>query len=385
MAEAQKRPADEGVINSAAQLRGLSWEGVRRTALDVVESFCQRSGLNPGEFMANLGMMRSDQWRQGVNWRDCVNWNQFNGLIFSSIPGEMEGGSVVGRRFEQGRLTRTLSDMQESYTATTTPRTEERTAQRPAAEQRETAPAPRRETEQPAPRLSEQRETPAPRQGERPSAPARQEAPPQTRQSEAERTFTDRLVQRRYTPEQAAEILDIVQHLRAGQDVELTPRQSLWQNDINGINDAWGSVSPSTQTARALGTDGVNQLFAGLLLRGPGGTRIPEARAPEIAETSRQAPARQETYTYTVRYGVLDRPQSTFSVVTNTPQSIYTETTLAAALRNPPEGFVVIENGAQVSQERRLALAREIDLRAADPMGTVVVTRATATRPREEG
>ncbi|MCI0503632.1 hypothetical protein L0Y65_02865, partial [Candidatus Micrarchaeota archaeon] len=81
MAQEQRRHEDDTAVTSATQLRGLSWEGVRRTALDVVEAFCKRSGINPGEFMSNLGMMRSDGWKQGVNWRECVNWNQFNSLV----------------------------------------------------------------------------------------------------------------------------------------------------------------------------------------------------------------------------------------------------------------------------------------------------------------
>ncbi len=145
MAQEQRRHEDDTAVTSATQLRGLSWEGVRRTALDVVEAFCKRSGINPGEFMSNLGMMRSDGWKQGVNWRECVNWNQFNSLVFNAIPAEKEGGAVVGRRFEQGRLTRTLRDMRESFLANAAPRTESRTAGRPAAEQQETAQAPARE------------------------------------------------------------------------------------------------------------------------------------------------------------------------------------------------------------------------------------------------
>ncbi|MFH0884793.1 MAG: hypothetical protein V1861_03715 [Candidatus Micrarchaeota archaeon] len=380
MPEAQKRPGEEQpVVTSAAQLRGLSWEGVRRTALDVVENFCQRNGLNPGEFMANLGMMRSEQWRQNVNWRECVNWNNFNSLIFSSIPAEMEGGSVVGRRFEQGRLTSTLRDMQESYVASATPRTEDRAAQRPAAQQRESAPVPRQE-ERPAERpASEQRAS-------RPSAPARQEPRTQTTQTEVERAFTDRLVRRGYSPEQATEILGIVQQMRSGQDVALNPRQSLWQSDINEINNAWSRVSPSTQTVSQLGTSGMTQMFLGLLLRGPGQGRVPQPREEtQIAETTRPAPARQETYTYTVSYGVLDMQQNTFTVVSNTPLSIYSETPLAAAMRNPPEGFVVMENGVPVSQERRLALAQDIEMRSKDPLGTFAITRATTTGQRRGG
>ncbi|MCI0503619.1 hypothetical protein L0Y65_02800, partial [Candidatus Micrarchaeota archaeon] len=193
-----------------------------------------------GEFMSNLGMMRSDGWKQGVNWRECVNWNQFNSLVFNAIPAEREGGAVVGRRFEKSRLARSLADMRDSQIA---------------------------------------------------------------------------------------------------------------------------------NASQRIG----------------GGAAQPRSAAGRLAETRRPAPERRETFEYSVSYGILGSPQRTFTFKTASPITDYSERWLSSALRNPPGGFVALESGRQISPERRLALAAEIELQARDPIGTFAITPAAAARRRRKG
>jgi hypothetical protein len=109
-----------------------------------------------------------------------------------------------------------------------------------------------------------------------------------------ERVFMDRMVHRGYTEVQAREVMDIVQRLRGGQNVRLTPQQSDWVNDINAINARWSEISPSTRRLSQLQPGQVREMFTGMLLAGP------LRPAPVIAEVQRPAPVRTFVYDVTV-------------------------------------------------------------------------------------
>jgi len=109
-----------------------------------------------------------------------------------------------------------------------------------------------------------------------------------------ERVFTERLVNRGYTNEQARQVLDIVQRLRSGQNVRLGPGQSDWVNDINAVNQRWSEISPSTRRLSQLQPGQVREMFAGMMLAGP------SRPAPVIAEVQRPAPVRTFVYEVTV-------------------------------------------------------------------------------------
>lgn len=345
MAEAQKRP-DEVAITSASQLRGtLTWEGVRRTALDVVDNFCRNHGLNPGEFMANQGLMRSEQWRQGVNWRECVNWNQFNSIIFSAIPAEREGGSVVGRRFEQGRLTRTLSDMQESYSANATPRTEDRTAQRPAAEQRESAPQPRQQETAPAPATAQPRSQLSDATWSRLYSATETVLDSYPQLNEEQRTAIHNIMDRAGPGSRRLVAVNLTSYLR-----ELNGTRVL--NDEQATN-LYNSLIGSEQRP------GLAVQAEAWVREERDTRRLPEPNRLAAAEQrERPAPTRAETFVYRVSVveppaeeGGTARTISTFEVVS--PRAIETTTDLATLVRERPEGLSVTRLG---SGGRRVAI-----------------------------
>ncbi len=123
---------------------------------------------------------------------------------------------------------------------------------------------------------------------------AQAQRPTEARVSEMERVFMDRMVHRGYTEVQAREVMDIVQRLRGGQNVRLTPQQSDWVNDINAINARWSEISPSTRRLSQLQPGQVREMFTGMLLAGP------LRPAPVIAEVQRPAPVRTFVYDVTV-------------------------------------------------------------------------------------
>jgi len=384
MAEAQKRQADEGVINSAAQLRGLSWEGVRRTALDVVEQFCQRNHLNPGEFMSNLGMMGSDRWKQGVNWRECVNWNQFNGLIFSSIPAESEGGAVVGRRFEQGRLTRTLRDMQESYTATATQRTGSRTARTPtAAEQQETAPAQRREEQAAlqAPAVPQPRSQMSNGVWSRLYSATEDVLDRYPQLSEEQRTAIHGIMDRAGPGARRLVAVNLTSFLR-----EISgPRQALTADQATNLYNALVG-SPEMPGLAVQAENWIRE-------EREGARRMPEPTRMAAAEQREQpAPARTESHVYRVSViepareeGGAPRTISTFEVVSPTP--IGGSTDLANVLRDRPEGLAVTRIGSggrriRIQGDNLDTFSTRMSQLRFDPNHEIAITEQQVGRPR---
>lgn len=113
----------------------------------------------------------------------------------------------------------------------------------------------------------------------------------QPRVSEAERAFTERLVNRGYTQDQARQIIDIVQRLRRGEHVNLNPVQSNWVGDINSINNNWSAVSGSTRRVSQLTPEQIREISSGL--------RGPERPAIALRQETRPAPVR--TFVYEVQ------------------------------------------------------------------------------------
>jgi hypothetical protein len=114
--------------------------------------------------------------------------------------------------------------------------------------------------------------------------------PQEKKLTEVEQKFADQLVSKGYTTEQARDIMGIVERIRGGANVQLSPQQSLWLNDINAINDKWSAVSPSTRKVAQLKPVDVSSIVA-VNVKGP--SQSPQARAE-------QAPAVVKTFTYAV-------------------------------------------------------------------------------------
>ncbi|MEW6721676.1 MAG: hypothetical protein AB1324_00275, partial [Candidatus Micrarchaeota archaeon] len=108
-------------LRSAAELdatraeQGELWNQIRRTALDQVDAFCRRNGLQTGDFMSSMGWLRQGSWRPGVDWRECVDWNRFNDMILSNISPNRRGLDIGG-------FNRELREGRETYVQNATPR-----------------------------------------------------------------------------------------------------------------------------------------------------------------------------------------------------------------------------------------------------------------------
>lgn len=113
------------------------------------------------------------------------------------------------------------------------------------------------------------------------------------RRQTAQSVLVNKLTSSGYTTDQALQILDIIQRMRRGENVRLTPEQSNWLNDINSLSSAWSTVSPSTRRISQLTVREATNIAAGLLLTGP--ERF-------VGPISREAvsPTRVKTYRYMV-------------------------------------------------------------------------------------
>src|SRR4030095_2849948 len=131
-------------VRSAAEIEGGSqtWQGIRTTALSMVEQFCQKTGMNPAEFMSNMGWLRSHSWREGMDWKGMVNWNSFNEVIFSNIADNRRG-------LDLRSFTRTLEESRETFIANSTPQPVQQPRRRAAAPQPAEAEVPWRERANP--------------------------------------------------------------------------------------------------------------------------------------------------------------------------------------------------------------------------------------------
>jgi hypothetical protein len=128
----------------------------------------------------------------------------------------------------------------------------------------------------------------------------------QPKVSEGERIFTQQLVSRGYTQDQASQIIGIVQRLRQGQHVSLNAVQSNWVNDITAIQNAMIRVSPETTRVSRLTPEQATAVFSGREMR----ERDRERRVDRLVSESmeqmartvqgQQRPAPVRTYIYDV-------------------------------------------------------------------------------------
>jgi hypothetical protein len=326
MVETQRRRhQDESVsITSAAQLApGASWQGIRTTALAQVEEFCRKQGLNPAQFMSNMGWMGSDRWKRGVDWKECVDWNRFNNMIFNNIEPGHRG--LAMRAFR-----RSLEESQETYVQNATPRPAA------AAQRQETA---RRQEEQ------------GEHQEQAPAREARPTAAPQT--LSVGHSQSDEIMDRypMLTDEHRTAIHNILD--RAAPENRRLVEMNL-QTYLRFLSDDQHVLTPDEagrlRTELTVVAQGTEQaVLAGrrgstLRMETPNRAAPP---APMMAERGEEAPARQETYVYRFTVGnpaqgTRDNPGgviSTFEV--SSPRELSGTGDLMEALRNPPAGMTV--------------------------------------------
>jgi hypothetical protein len=133
--------------------------------------------------------------------------------------------------------------------------------------------------------------------------PAQRE--PEHRETTRE-VFTRELAARGFTADQSRQILDIVQRMRAGQNVVLNPVQSNWVNDINAVNNAWSRVSPSTRRLTQLTPAQATEICTGREMRDRDRARRVEATVSESMDrmaatiSTRPAPVQVNTFIYEV-------------------------------------------------------------------------------------
>lgn len=370
-----KQRDDEGRVESAGQLRGLSWEGVRQTALGLVENFCQRYHMNPAEFLSNLGFMRSDSWRQGVDWRSCVNWNQFNSLIFNAIPAQRErefdadsgrmSEQVVGRRFDQARFMSELRAMRESYQQNAAPQ-----ARQEGPQAREERPAARRQAEPPA--------------AARPRGPM-SDAVWSRAYSEAE-TIMDRF------PSLTEEHRDAIHGIldRGGRESERRLVSVNLTEYLRYLSDDLHTISSAQATSIYDAFLGTNPRSPGLVLQAEAWMRqeaIRPAATPSRIAGPREAPspAREEMFVYRVQIREGGTVLSTFEVAS--PTRIENPGDLSSLLRERPDGLVVTRIGA--SGRRITVRGEQLDLfenrmgrLRFDPAREISITEQKERRPR---
>ncbi|HSB46732.1 MAG TPA: hypothetical protein VLD37_01875 [Candidatus Bilamarchaeum sp.] len=69
-------------------------QGVRTAALNQVEEFCKKNGVEPGDFMSNRGWLRDKSWKGNVDWKNCVNWKKFGGFVMGKPAARSSMGPV---------------------------------------------------------------------------------------------------------------------------------------------------------------------------------------------------------------------------------------------------------------------------------------------------
>jgi hypothetical protein len=91
-------------------------QGIHTTALNLVEQFCRKQGLDPAEFMSRLSIdgskvLDNRELERGVEWKKCIRWDTFNKFVFQYINTKREGDEVVGRGLNQAKFTRSLGEI----------------------------------------------------------------------------------------------------------------------------------------------------------------------------------------------------------------------------------------------------------------------------------
>ncbi len=315
-------------IKSAAELdvapsqQANTLQGIRTTALEQVRQFCERQGLEPGQFMSAMGWLNERDWRRGVDWQQCVNWNQFNDVIFSNITPNRRGLDVRGFNQE-------LAASRETFEQNAAPRPRERRAEQRAAEQ----PAPRQE-EQQAPQ------------------PQRVKSPMSAQTWANAYSQTEDILDRypRLSEEQRTAVHNIV-------DLSAPENRSLVEMNLRSYMDHL------VRNERVMSRQEADRMFSEVMVvvqgaeqsvlaerRGPTVKQAPPeqrlARAGLTPRGQEEAPARQETYVY--RFSVIDargvnrdhpRTLSTFEVTS--PERIQDADHLSNFLGSLPAGATV--------------------------------------------
>jgi len=386
MGQEQKR-AGEDLEASGRLAGGVSWQGVRTTALDLIERFCNRTGIDPAQFLSAQGWIRGGNWQGNVDWRGLAN-TRFDDFVRQNIR---EGG--IG--LNQFTFTRGLESRARPA--------EETVPRRPAAEQRETAPAPARQ----------------------PASEARAEdlVAPLTRRSwlstdnwsrlysDAE-TALDRLPA--LTEEHRTAIHGILDRCGTESErrlvaVNLTTYLRYLSSDLHIITD-----TEATQLYDSFMS--TNPRSPGLVLQAEARRRDEAtARAPEPTRMAtaegreRPAPARTESHVY--RVTVLEpvreeggsrgpmasvpmpaqgeerpmRTLSTFEVVSPVP--IESTTDLVTALRERPAGLAVTRIGAggrriRIQGDQLDTFTTRMGQLRFDPNHEIAITEQQGGRPR---
>jgi hypothetical protein len=310
-------------LRSAAELnaerggQGALWEQIRRTALDQVDQFCTRNGLDPGQFMSNMGWLRQGSWREGVDWRGCVEWNRMNEVILSNISPNRKGLDIRG-------FTRDLQASQED--------------RGDATGREEVASTPRRRV----PRR--ERQEPAREQEPQQSPPRRERNPAMTAQTWAVAySQTDEILAKytTLTDEHRNAIQNIV-------DLSAPENRRLVERNLRDY------VRYLARDARVLDEDQSEKLYGQIMVvvhgaeqsilalrRGP--TRsyeIRQERRLEAAGLQRrddEAPAREFVYRMSVR----DRSRTISTFEISSPTEINSSAEFLRMLQNPPQGMAI--------------------------------------------
>jgi len=367
---------------------GVSLQGVQTTALNDFQTFCRTYQVDPAQFLAGAHMLRSG-YREGMDYTRFLNWDRFNSFIAQNLT---DAGTGLNRYQFNQSLQSELS------------------RQRPAA-------AP--QTGQPA---TGQREAtpPAQRREEAPRAPA-----------EAQAGWEDRVAAPtdqagRVAQEQAIRIVNSYPELSDDQRVALVNMAS-GNRARTLIERNMQFYRPTLTENHRMSDDTADRLMAEIgavadgalaarraeaaprtrvALSDEQGTRYvapeqeqraaePEAApgtaarsgTPPVAERRQPAPARTETFTYSVRIGVLGNPETVYTLTS--PTAIHSNAELEAAIRNPDSGITLLDANkrrvetapAEDRRPTRAMVADEIHTRGEDPIGYVEFDRVSPRPP----
>lgn len=111
--------------------------------------------------------------------------------------------------------------------------------------------------------------------------------------------FVQRLMAQGYSEDQAGQIIDIVERMRSGKNINLSPTQHELITAVHSVNAVWNRVSPSTTRVSQLTMAEVSRIFEGISIPAP--PRMMDTRstaAPAEMREATVAPVR--TYQYTL-------------------------------------------------------------------------------------
>ncbi|HSB46726.1 MAG TPA: hypothetical protein VLD37_01845 [Candidatus Bilamarchaeum sp.] len=318
-------------IASAAELdaRGNEqtelWQQIRRTALDQVQAFCQRRGLEPAEFLDSMGLLR----RGSGDWRERADWNRLNDIVLSNIASNRRGLDIRG-------FTRTLEEMHDTYVMNARPAKREEVVRRDE-------PAPQREEEQPAQRRPDSNPAMTPQIWSVAFSQADEILSRYPMLEEEHRTAIQNIVDRSSPENRRLVERDLRDYLRY-----LSRDRRLLSEDqaVRLESEIMVVVQGAEQSILAL-------------RRGP--TRsydIPRERRLPPQETQARAPKREFIYRFTVSEAGAPSPISTFEIASN--REIGSPAELMRMLRESPAELHLTRIA---NDGRRIALeAGDVDL-----------------------